>query len=357
MNKVAFVRALRDPSRLVDFDLRQWDDFLPMAHQLGMVPRLVAQLDALGLADLVPSPVKPHWDSARLVSRRHEQLVRWEVARIEPLVKHLGVPIVLLKGSAYLFSGASISHGRVYSDVDILVPRNALGELARILKANGWVQPEEMAEQEQYYQRWMHELLPLIHTKRRSKLDVHHNILPAIDPLQFDAALLFADARPLQDGGIFHVLSSVDMVLHNIVHLFRNGDFRRAFRNLLDLDQMLAEFARSETDFFDRLLSRAERLGLLTPCFLAVRHADRYLETAFPVAFRSGVERGRPHWPPVWLLDRLFEWASFPTDLVGNASLRRSCLWLLERYPLSLMRKSVLPKLERLGLPSAAPRL
>lgn len=357
VTKETFVHALCDPSRLADMELCQWDAFLPMAHQLGMVPRLVAQLDALGLSDDMPTRVKLHLESALLVSRRHEQLVRWEVAQINPLLSKLGVPIVLLKGTAYLFSGVSISHGRVYSDVDILVPRDALGEVERILLAKGWEQPEEMADQAQYYQRWMHELLPLVHTERRTKLDVHHNILPAIDPLQFDPKILLADARPLDGSGVLHVLSPTDMALHNVVHLFRNGDYRRAFRNLLDLDQMLVEFARTEANFFDRLLSRAKQLRLLTPCFLAARYASRYLETAFPSEFREGVEPGRPRWPPLWLLDRLFELASFPTDLVGNPAVRRYSLWLLERYPLNLVRKSILPKLERWGLPSAAPRI
>ncbi len=356
INRETFLQVLKDPRRLVGYDLRQWDEFLPMAHQVGMFARIAAQIDALGLTDELPSRVRPHFESARMIAKRHAQLVRWEVSQLDRILAPLGVPVVLLKGAAYLMSGAAISHGRVYSDVDILVPRTVLGDAERILKANGWEQPEELGDQEQYYRRWMHELLPLVHSRRRTKLDVHHNVLPAIDELQFDPKPLFADAQRLPDARALHVLSHRDMVVHNIIHLFRNGEYRRALRDLLDLDQLLADFSK-ETGFFDGLLERIERFDLYTPCFLATHYAVRYLGTPIPAEFLNELEKKRSRWPPVWALDRLFEYASFPERLSGRPYFRRSSLWVLERYPLNFIKKTILPKLERWGVGAATPPL
>jgi hypothetical protein len=355
MDKALFLRAVRDPAHAAGFTLPQWDEFLPMAHQLGMMPRLVARLETLGLLEPLPEQVGTHVESALLLGRRHEQLVRWEAKQLQQALGGLGIPVVLLKGAAYLLSGLNIAHGRMYSDVDILVPKSALADVESTLLAHGWTQQEETEGQEQYYRRWLHELLPLIHERRRSKLDVHHNMLPAIDKRQFDPALLLADARPLEDHRGLYVLSPTDMVLHNVVHLFRNGDYRRALRDLLDFQQMLEQFSE-QPGFHRHLLERAKQLDLLTPCYLAARYAVRYLDAQIAPELLQGFAAGRPAWPPVALLDRLVELASFPTQLTGSPTVRRWALWLLERYPLHLLRKSVVPKLERLGIPTAAPR-
>ena len=48
LDRDRFLGILRDPARLLDFDLRSWDEFLPMANQLEILPHLVARLDSAG---------------------------------------------------------------------------------------------------------------------------------------------------------------------------------------------------------------------------------------------------------------------------------------------------------------------
>ena len=103
-------------------------------------------------------------------------------------------------------------------------------------------------------------------------------------------------------------------------------------------------------DFFDVFVLRAKELSLETPCYLAFRYARKYLNTPVPARATTWAEAGEPILPPVWLIDRLFEYASFPSQLTRGGNARRLSLWFLERYPLNLLRKSVLPKLERRGI-------
>lgn len=350
MDREVFLQVLRDPTRLVEFDLHRWDAFLPMADQIAMLPRLVEVLDAAGLSSSVPKRLEGHFESARIRSRRQRRVVYWEVEQLDTFLAELEIPIILLKGAAYLLRGLDTSLGRMYSDIDILVPKASIQDVARILKSHGWEQPEELSGQEEYFRRWMHEILPLMHTRRGTKIDVHHNILPRTDALQFDPRMLLENAEPIRDGSRICALAPVDMVLHNIVHLFRNGHYHRAFRDLLDLDTLLEELSQEDGEFFDKLICRAEELNLLTPCYLAFRYARKHLDTQIPPDIAARSEKGKPKWPPVWVLDQLFRYASFPSQLTGNENARRWSLWLLERYPLSLLRKSVLPKLERKGI-------
>ncbi len=350
IDKQRFLDALRDPTLVVEFNLRHWDAFLPMVNQIDMLPFLVARLDAAAGSDSLPKRLAIHLEAARIRSRKQRRVVYWEVEQLETALAGIDIPIVVLKGAAYLLRALDISHGRVYSDIDIMVPKASITEVAHTLQQHGWKQPEELADEDQYFQRWMHELLPLIHERRGTKIDVHHNILPPIDRLQFDAKTLFANARPVREDSRIHTLAPVDMVLHNIVHLFRNGHYHRALRDLVDLDTLVKEFTRQDDDFFNQLVTRAEELNLLTPCHWAFRYARKYFNTPIPPAVLTQSRNGKPMWPPDWLMDHLFELASFPVQITTKEHARRYALWLLERYPLNLLRKSILPKLERKGI-------
>src|SRR3546814_3406600 len=88
-----------------------------------------------------------------------------------------GVPIILLKGTAYAAAGLKAGIGRSIGDLDIMVPCARLDAVEAGLIAAGWEWVKPDPYDDQYYRRWMHELPPLIHKERDRMIDVHHTIL------------------------------------------------------------------------------------------------------------------------------------------------------------------------------------
>ena len=86
--------------------------------------------------------------------------------------------MVFLKGTAYHVAADQAGKGRVFSDVDILVPEDKLLEVERALISAGWMTNTLNSYDQKYYRQWMHEIPPLRHLKRQTSIDVHHNILP-----------------------------------------------------------------------------------------------------------------------------------------------------------------------------------
>jgi hypothetical protein len=66
----------------------------------------------------------------------------------------------------------------MFSDVDVLVPRDRLADVEAALMLAGWASTNPSEYDQHYYRRWMHELPPLQHIRRQTVLDVHHAILP-----------------------------------------------------------------------------------------------------------------------------------------------------------------------------------
>jgi hypothetical protein len=179
------------------------------------------------------------------------------------------MPVILLKGTAFVAAGLEAGRGRSIGDLDILVPRDRIEEAESLLLAAGWEWVKPDPYDDAYYRRWMHELPPLIHRERDRMIDVHHTILPLTARITPDAAALIADSLPLENG--LRVLSPEAMVIHAAAHLIADGDLAGGLRNLWDIDRLCREFSDGKEDFFLSLYEESARHGLLDAVTRALR--------------------------------------------------------------------------------------
>ena len=182
--------------------------------------------------------------------------MRWEVGKIHAALSAAGIPCMLLKGAAYEAVGASPAGGRLFGDVDVMVPHEQLLATETALVKNGWMTTKLDAYDQRYYRKWMHEIPPMLHLKRRTAIDVHHTILPPTAALKPDPAKLWERAVGVPGKPALYVLSPEDMVLHSATHLFHDGEFENGLRDLVDLDALLNQNAGAE-GFWPRLVARA----------------------------------------------------------------------------------------------------
>src|SRR5205085_11661497 len=127
----------------------------------------------------------------------------------------LGIPLILLKGAAYVAAGLPAGRGRLFSDIDVLVPKPLLPEVESALMLAGWASHNHDAYDQRYYREWMHELPPMEHLRRGNAIDVHHAILPETARAHPDSGKLRAAARPVTGRPGVAVLAPADMVLHS----------------------------------------------------------------------------------------------------------------------------------------------
>lgn len=274
------VRLLADPSAVGE--VRDWTNLIALARAESLIGSLAFRLEGLAL----PPPVERILAAAREDSLHVRAQALWEAEMARRALAPLGVPVVLLKGTAYVAAGLGAGRGRSIGDLDILVPRGDLPEVERALLAAGWEWVKEDGYDDLYYRRWMHELPPLIHRERDRMIDVHHTILPLTARPTPDAEAMVADSAVLENG--LRVLAPADMVIHAVAHLFADGDLAGGLRNLWDIDRMLREFAEDE-GFWERLRERARRHQLLPEVARALRLTRRLYAT--PV---DGALAGRP---------------------------------------------------------------
>lgn len=274
------LQAWRDPERVCGLGPAEWDVLLRQAERTKLLAALGAMLDERGLLGRLPAQVHEHILWWKSISVRHRQGVNYEVMLIQKALRELGLPLVLLKGAAYTLTGLPPAPGRLFNDIDILVPKAMLGETEAALMLHGWTSTHDDAYDQRYYREWMHELPPMEHVKRGTRIDVHHAILPETAPLRPDPRLLLAAAVPVEGADGIHVLAPADMVLHSAVHLF-HGEFEYGLRDLVDLHRLLSHFG-ADPAFWPSLVARARALELGRPLYYTLRYAVLMLGAAVP---------------------------------------------------------------------------
>jgi hypothetical protein len=278
------VRALRDPQGV---QVADWNALISAARAEQLLGSLAVRMEGR----TVPPRVAAIFEAARRDSERQRIQALWEAEMARRALAPLGVPVVLLKGTAFHVAELQASAGRSVGDLDILVPRDALGAVETALLAAGWEHLKSAGSyDDSYYRNWMHELPPLIHRDRDRMIDVHHTILPPTARPTPDSAKMIADSVALEGG--LRVPCPADLIVHAAAHLFADGDLAGGLRNLWDIDRLLREF--DSGDFRAILAERARLHQLAGPVARALRLAGRLYGT--PVA------AGRMR-----LSDRLFE--------------------------------------------------
>lgn len=304
--------ALATPGAVAKLSISEWDLLLRQARRARLLPRLALSTQQLTLTEQLPEKVREHLAAASADAGDCSRSIRWEANRIQRALSDLDVPVLLLKGAAYVMADLPSAWGRLASDIDIMVPEQALDQVQAALERRGW-EPKDLDTYDQrYYRRWMHELPPLRHRDRGSVVDIHHTILPRTSRLRPDPAALWRAARRLPEQS-FYVLSPEDMVLHSAAHLFHDGDLNVAIRDLADIVDLLTCFG-ADPGFWPRLVPRARDVDLARPLFYALRYSARLLAMPVPEEVARDAELDAPNRAVLALMDRLVPQVLLPPD-------------------------------------------
>lgn len=328
-------QLLQDGTRLTQLDLPQWDRVIRHARAAGLLGRLrVAAADA-DVLERLPESVVRHLESAWLLAERQRESACWEIERMHSILYPAGIPVVLLKGAAYAFTGHPAARGRTFQDIDILVPQGALKDVERLLGSDGWARKQVTPHDRRYYEEWMHEIPPMRHLQRGTNLDLHHAITPPVGRYPVDSAALLEKAHAIPGWDDLYVLSPEDQLLHAIAHLFLEEEFGMGYRDMVDLRLLYRAGLSADPDFPSSVSARARKLGLHRALSQAGNALAEVLEFETPLRARRG------------LIDALFRQVLLPDhpDLHRPGRSVAAFLLYLRGHTLKLPLRLLLPHL------------
>jgi hypothetical protein len=321
------IETILDPRASLGLDLPQWERLLSCARRNAVLAYLAHKAEVADILDDLPPGPRAALRAARTAAARLAQLAMWETDRAWRVLLRVGVPMIALKGAAYLLRGMPHASTRLLTDVDFLVPRERLDDAERELLASGWQGTKLDAYDQQYYRRWSHEIPPLHYPGRVLGIDVHHTICPPVSRMRPDPDAFWADAEPSNHRNV-QLLSPADSVLHAATHLFFDSDMDGRFRDLVDLHELLLDFGPRE-GFWGTLLSRARQHSLGRPLYYALVTLQRLLKTPIPVETRRAVDQFRPPASVDLWMTRTLTTLLTPVDPEPWPPRHRMRLWLM----------------------------
>ncbi|HNP37176.1 MAG TPA: nucleotidyltransferase family protein [Woeseiaceae bacterium] len=314
--------VVRQPERLPELSLPDLDLTLRAARRARLLGHLGYRLRDQGSTNQLPQVALDQLHGGMAMADARARLASWELDRIAwAMSSGRQVPLVVMKGCAYLFLRLPNAPGRLFADVDLMVAENDLHYVEEVLEDMGWESAELTPYDDNYYRRWTHELPPLTHVEREVEIDLHHNILPRTARLKPSGERILAQSHRLPDSR-YAVPCDEDIVLHAMVHLMFDSDLADKLRDLVDIADLLDHFAGADAAFWDRLVLRASELDLRRPAYYSLRYASRLLDTDYPERIAGEIRRWAPPWIVVRIMDRLVPRALYPQhpDLPSRAT-------------------------------------
>ena len=304
--------AIDRPEQLAKFTHTEVDLAIRLVRRARLLGRLAVSARDSDWGRHLSSVVNDQLRSAEVMAESRSRFAMWEIERIAWATRsRQDIPLVLLKGCAYVALELPNARGRSFADVDILTAEPAIEIVEHTLNEGGWQTAELTPYDQYYYRRWTHELPPLVNEEREIEVDLHHNILPRTARVFPPADRLLDRSRQIQ-GSRYRVLCNEDIALHAIVHLCFDSDFANKLRDLVDIRDLIQHFVTSEEGFWEQLLDRAEELELTRPTYYGLRFANALVGLHLPDAASLRISHWAPNPLAGWTMDALVPRALFP---------------------------------------------
>lgn len=340
---------LTQPQDCLAWAESDWDLAVRAGRSAKLLGALHVRLGDAGLRDAIPGPVKQMLESDYRLALQRAVMAGVELRAVAKALRGYDGPIILLKGAAYVTLGLPMSRGRIFEDVDLMVPKVRLQAVEDALIFAGWESEASDPYDQRFYREWGHELPPLRHPDRPMQLDVHHTIVPVTARYRPDAQRLVDMAQPVA-GTRFSVLHPAHRLIHATAHVFADSDCVSKLRDIVDIDAL----AREMPDLWVTILEEAHRARLERPLWYALQVCRDWLGTPVPdtvVAKLAAVSPSTPLrlWMGALLTRTLPPPAPERTREVGRGIARRLLgfryLWL--RMPPGLLTYHAIHKMRR----------
>jgi hypothetical protein len=302
---VRFCRGTLEPPHLDERTVQAigqtefWEPTLRIPALQPLLPVLYWRLHDSELLPRVPNEVrhilKSHYYVALLWADRLS-------AMLQPILDALRrehIPVILLKGMALaseIYNNAAL---RPMVDLDLLVRREHLGAVRRILHDLGYrLSPNPAGHPEQFDEMYGGELeFYVCDGQGGMAVDLHVHLF-AIEWYRRatrlgDVDKLWAEARPLPAfGENVWQLSPEDTLIALCVHMAVPEGFWGTIRRLLDIDWLVRRSAPPLD--WDRLIARTRDFRVRMPVLICLELSERVFDTPVPAAEVSRLDV--PNW-------------------------------------------------------------
>jgi hypothetical protein len=273
-----------------------WQAAVQHAIEHGIAPLLYQRLKADNLIRLLPA------DAQRRLTEVYQRTVLQNVRIFQSLEEILApfnqsaIPVILLKG-IYLAEKIYANIGlRPMTDIDLLVPRQQLGQALAVLQSLDYQPPYTFQVEKEAHQA---HALPPLDKAGGSPIDLHWTLLPPATPFTIPLEQIWQDSHPaVSQGAEIRELAPEDLLLHLCLHAVYLDRFASGLRPFCDIAWTVKTLQNlpdspGSIDWL-RFCQRAGQWGASRSAWLALMLAVRLFGAPVPVAAIEDLHQPAP---------------------------------------------------------------
>ena len=218
----------------------QWTALVSEARQQALLGSIYFLLKDLELLATVPQAVQAHLQTGFHYAEKQKNTLLQEMLELEQVFQGTEYPCILVKGVGYRLSNLAFARGRIFSDIDLLIPHSAFADALLRLLDSGYLETGMSDYDRRYYIQWSHQHPPLTHFLRGANIDLHHHIFPVASNSGLAIEPMIVNSTKLVDS-VFSVPSLPYLLVHASVHLFYQEETHKLVKDLCDLKQLYQE--------------------------------------------------------------------------------------------------------------------
>lgn len=268
-----------------------WHQLLIALRRHGLLAKAYYQLGKKIEAKNIPEPVYRQLRAGAKYADKQQQSLFYELFLLESLSEEVKFPCLLLKGAAYRALALPMSYGRLFSDIDILVPADCFNEMRNKLFFKGFYEPAMSDYDRHYYLKWSHQNPPLHHFERDTVIDLHHQIFPTASALKLNIKPFFEKAIQIK-GSYFKVPCIEHLFVHAAVHLFLQEETHRSVKDIIDINALFNEVAKRNLS--QSLQEQSALIGAESAVINAVYVIEKLFKNADAAMYLQTYQRQRP---------------------------------------------------------------
>jgi hypothetical protein len=245
----------------------QWTLLISEARQQALLGSIYFLLRDLELLAKVPSSVFNHLVTGFHYAEKQKNTLLQEMLELEQVFQGAEYPCILVKGVGYRLSGLAMARGRIFSDIDLLIPHTDFKDaLSRLVDA-GYLESGMSDYDRRYYIQWSHQHPPLTHFLRGANIDLHHHIFPVASNSGLAIEPMLTHSEKLA-GSVFSVPSLPYLLVHASVHLFYQEETHKLVKDLCDLKQIYQECIKRHSP--EQILHASQNMRAQAAVFYAL---------------------------------------------------------------------------------------
>lgn len=258
-----------------------WTLLLQQSRDQALLGSMYALCQPQQLLALLPRVVHDHFWSGFVYAEKQKVTLVQELLELEQCFAGANYPCVLVKGCAYRLGLYQFAKGRIFSDIDLLVPATHFADALARLQDAGYLEFEISDYDRRYYQRWSHQNPPLTHFLRGAGIDLHHHIFPVSSREKILVEPLIAAAEPLAHS-MFSLPAPAYLFVHAAVHLFYQEESHKLVKDLVDLQQLYLEVCQRQS--VTAIVEAAEQCQAQAAVYYALDMLQWLFQLSIPAA-------------------------------------------------------------------------